>query len=289
MSEIFAHVWGPIWYPKHVLNSDAIDEVTDGETSAQQLSERLRKAMLRLKAEHMSELGDKVDYDAISASDGFSSYVAVANKLRAVKLTALSEDERRAFFINIYNSLIIHAIVSGFVRKSYLGAMLARLFLYRTASYNIGGFVFTLDELEHGILRDNAFSIAENRRPFSDGDFRLNFIVRKDPRIHFALNCGAVSCPPIAAYSASRLNSELDIAARNYLESTKFDDSDPSVIILSKLFLWYRGDFGESDEEVLRWIAKHSSIEVSHKVTAALAHPPVRILYQEYIWGLNIL
>ena len=277
-----------IWYPKCVLNDDSVDETAD-EASAQQLSERLRKAMLRLKAEHMSELGDKVDYETISESAGFTAYVAVASKLRNVKLAELTENERRAFFINVYNSLIIHAIVYGFVRKSYLGAMLARLFLYRTASYNIGGVVYSLDEIEHGILRGNAFSEAENCRPFSDGDIRLNFVVSKDPRIHFALNCGAVSCPPIAAYSADRLGAELDKATKNYLESTNFDDSDPSVLILSKLFLWYRADFGETDEEVLQWLIAHSSAEMAHKITAALAHPPVKIQYQEYIWGLNVL
>ena len=75
--------------------------------------------------------------------------------------------------------------------------------MYSTASYNIGGLVYSLNDIENGLLRGNRVSaVPLTSVPFPDqNDPRKNLMLNCDPRIHFALNCGAVSCPPIAVYS----------------------------------------------------------------------------------------
>lgn len=77
--------------------------------------------------------------------------------------------------------------------------------------YAIGEHVFSLDDIEHGILRCNKKHPTSGLVAFGPGDARLPFVLPLpvDPRIHFALNCGAKSCPAIRAYDASSLLSEL--------------------------------------------------------------------------------
>jgi len=75
---------------------------------------------------------------------------------------------------------------------------------------------------------------------------------RCDPRIHFALNSGTRSGPQIAIYSSVHLEKALNMATASYCNGEIEIQSKTNQIILSKLFLWYRNDFGRSDTEVLR-------------------------------------
>ncbi len=75
---------------------------------------------------------------------------------------------------------------------------------------------------------------------------------RCDPRIHFALNCGARSSPQIAIYSSTNLEKTLNMATASYCNSEINVLPHNNEIILSKLFLWYKNDFGRTDTEVLR-------------------------------------
>ncbi len=77
---------------------------------------------------------------------------------------------------------------------------------------------------------------------------------RCDPRIHFALNCGARSSPQIAIYSSTNLEKALNMATASYCNSEIDVSPDSTEILLSKLFLWYRSYFGRSETEVLRSI-----------------------------------
>ena len=65
-----------------------------------------------------------------------------------------------------------------------------------------------------------------------------------DYRIHFALNCGAVSCPPILFYSYDNIESQLDLATRSFLFSETEIDDDKKEVRVSKILDWFRGDFG---------------------------------------------
>lgn len=67
-----------------------------------------------------------------------------------------------------------------------------------------------------------------------------------DPRIHFGLNCGAKSCPPVKKFTASAIDEELRVVALAFCElddNVKIDEA-ASSIKLSKIFSWYKTDFG---------------------------------------------
>ncbi|MPC37015.1 hypothetical protein E2C01_030488 [Portunus trituberculatus] len=87
----------------------------------------------------------------------------------------------------------------------------------------------------------------------------IYILLQVDPRIHFALNCGAKSCPPIKTFSSSNVNEELRIATEAYLESDEAlqVDEDQGIIRLSSLLKWYSSDFGETLDEVLQWVLQN--------------------------------
>jgi len=68
-----------------------------------------------------------------------------------------------------------------------------------------------------------------------------------DPRIHFALNCGAESCPAIRAYEPEQIDEQLDLATRSYLDATVAYDATENVVRVPRVFRWFRGDFGGSE------------------------------------------
>lgn len=125
---------------------------------------------------------------------------------------------------------------------------LTRLSFFDTVAINIGGDIFTFNDLENGILRANSVPPYHLTKPFGKGDLRESFALSQtDPRIHFALNCGAKSCPAVRKYSADRLEEELQAAA------VAFCDDDSNVLVdgkkaelrVSKIFKWYSSDFSK--------------------------------------------
>jgi hypothetical protein len=68
-----------------------------------------------------------------------------------------------------------------------------------------------------------------------------------DYRIHFALNCGAKSCPPIAFYKIDNIEKQLDLATQSFLENETIVDEEKKVVTVTKLMLWFKGDFGGKD------------------------------------------
>jgi len=74
-------------------------------------------------------------------------------------------------------------------------------------------------------------------------------------RIHFALNCGARSCPPIRVYAAAKLETQLNTAARSFCSQEVRLTEDKSAVEMSKILMWYRSDFGSDDAAVITTVA----------------------------------
>jgi hypothetical protein len=65
-----------------------------------------------------------------------------------------------------------------------------------------------------------------------------------DYRIHFALNCGAASCPPIRFYQSEKINQQLNLATLAYLSQETKHNTENNTIELPKLMSWFKADFG---------------------------------------------
>lgn len=134
-----------------------------------------------------------------------------------------SREQRMAFWINAYNAFTLKAIVDHYPIPSNSIRQIDGV--WTSLRREAAGRSVTLDEIEHRILRP----------------------VFGDARIHFAVNCASIGCPPLAGrpYRAETLDAQLDEAARAFLASAEGLRMDGGVLRVSSLFQWYGGDFIE--------------------------------------------
>ncbi|MDW5287487.1 DUF547 domain-containing protein [Formosa sp. PL04] len=149
----------------------------------------------------------------------------------------ITDRKKNTFWINIYNAYF--QILAG--RDHTQGK---RMFLKK--EINIAETFFSLDDIEHGILRRYRWKMSLGYLPnlFAATLIRKLAVEKIDYRIHFALNCGAKSCPPIAFYTFEKLNKQLDDALYAFLSSETRVDIDAKTIHTSKILFWFQGDFG---------------------------------------------
>ncbi|XP_051937638.1 uncharacterized protein zgc:152951 isoform X1 [Hippocampus zosterae] len=276
-----------------LLEDDPHSALNAGQTAscspldASELSLLLRELILKLFSEHLSADGKSVDYKGMSANPAFQRYSELAIQLQRVKLLSLSREETLAFFINIYNALVIH----GYLRMGAPTNSWQRYRFFNYVSYLIGGEVFTLQDIENGVLRGNRKGVAQFRRPFSKTDPRLQLALKDvEPLIHFALNCGAKGCPPIKTYTPQDIDKQLRTAAEAFLENDDacVVDSGKKEVRLSQIFKWYKVDFGGTDEKLLKWVLKHMSDSPKRtSLKGVLAAGKAKVSFLPYDWSSN--
>ncbi|XP_046869769.1 uncharacterized protein zgc:152951 isoform X2 [Hypomesus transpacificus] len=268
-------------------NHSDVSEEPVGADEAAELSTILREMILKLFSEHLSADGKCVDYKAMSLSPVFERYCDLAVQLQRVELLSLSREEKLAFFINTYNALVIH----GHLRIGAPTNMWQRYRFFNYVSYLIGGEVFTLQDIENGVLRGNRKGVAQLLRPFSKTDPRLQVALPDaEPLIHFALNCGAKGCPPIKTYTPQDIDSQLRTAAEAFLENDDacVVDSGKGEVRLSQIFKWYKADFGGTDEKLLNWVLEHmSESPKKSSLQSVVTGGKVRLSYLPYDWSTN--
>jgi hypothetical protein len=123
---------------------------------------------------------------------------------------------------------------------------------------------------------------------FSSKDSRLTAVIDQvDPRIHFALNCASISCPPIGVYSPGALEEQLDLAARNFISNDMVLDKDQNLLKISRIFSWYQVDFGGKGgiiDFLMQHTPDHDAKDWLEKQSKSL-----RLVFHPYDWGLNHL
>ena len=218
-----------------ILNPEAA-AATGGPAA---VAEGLQRGLLGAIGSHTRADG-RLHYAALRASPGWAEAAARAGALRSLSLGDLTgRQSRLAFWINVYNPMVFHGIVAMGIRRTVREM---RGFFARVA-YRVGGFTLTADDVEHGILRGNAVHGFLRRRRFGGRDPRLVLAVHPvDPRIHFAITCGAQSCPPVGVYRAAALDQQLDLAARNFLNQEVAVDAR-GCVTCSRILEWYAADF----------------------------------------------
>lgn len=210
-----------------------------------------------------------VDYDAFGASAEFDAYLA---DLESADLSGMSEADRLALWINAYNAYTIELIVRHDERSSIRNINRSLGFIRGKGPWNerlaaVAGEVWTLDEVEHEIIR-----------------------VRFDePRIHFAVVCAALGCPPLRAeaYSGGRLDEQLDDQARRFVAQSPTKnrvDIARGELHLSPIFEWYREDFPEGDEGLGRYLAQFLPPGAERDFVEA---GQFDIKHTDYDWDLN--
>lgn len=140
-------------------------------------AERLRQVANRLKAEAFDPGSGRMDYVRLADSEPYRHYRRLAAGLRTFDPNVLhGQDERMAFWLNLYNALMVDAVIRFGVRTSVNEVR----GLFWRAAYQIGGLRFSLNDIEHGILRADAGHPAIPGAHFAAGDppRRLSLLAR---------------------------------------------------------------------------------------------------------------
>jgi hypothetical protein len=180
-----------------------------------------------------------VDYDAFMGPE-FAAYL---KSLAAAKPESLDEKERLALWINAYNAYTIQLINSHEERDS-IRNINKTLFIkakgpWKEELAKVGGEDYNLDNIEHDIIR----------KQFDE------------PRIHFALVCAAMGCPPLRseAYTGARLDAQLQDQSEQFLVHTPSKnrvDVAKRTVYGSMIYVkYYREDFGDTDEAIGKYLA----------------------------------
>ncbi len=239
----------------------------------------LAKALKRVDAEGL------VDYAGLQADpNDLDAYIQRVSALDPLVFETWDEERQIAFWSNAYNGLTLKAIIDHYPikRSASMGSIMHPMGIrwipgvWDKLTFQVMGREMTLNEIEHKILR----------------------IEYEEPRIHSALVCAAISCPPLRdePFVAERLDEQLDDQTRRFLDRTFRIDRDAGTVYLSKILDWYGSDFewsfepeagfeGHSDAEraVLNFIAGY----LSEADQEYLKSGDYKIVYSPYDWSLN--
>ena len=248
----------------------------------------LKRALDLVKITAVDECGAYVDYAALKDSPAYQHYRdRLSPGLIGFDPTTLkSRGERLAFWINLYNALVMDAVIAQGIQRSVIEGKLGLLTYFRRAAYNVGGYRISLDEIENGILRGNRGHPYIPGKQFSARDRRLSWMIwPTEPRIHFALNCASRSCPPFQVYTADQIETQLDLAARNFVDANVKLDPDKQLLVVSSIFRWFKGDFGGRDG-IVAFILNHLPFD-GRRAWLTKYKDVITLRYEPYDWRLN--
>lgn len=168
---------------------------------------------------------------------------------------------------------------------------ISRYVFYNSIKFNVGGYVFSFQDWENGILRGNRKAPYSLKLQFDKKDPRLKLAVKEvDARLHFGLNCGARSCPPVNNYSVDDLEEELTMAAHSFCEHEEnvHVDKEKMELHLSKIFAWYKIDFARNNKElpssILQYLRRVKHQDLDRMIDSGRA---IRIVFKDYDWNSN--
>ncbi|WP_421764765.1 DUF547 domain-containing protein [Ekhidna sp.] len=171
-------------------------------------------------------------------------------------LSDLPQDHKTAFYINAYNLLVIKQITDNYPVNSPMDIE----GFFKVQTFNVAGDILTLDAIE----------------------FTKLIGPTQDPRIHFALGCGARSCPFLYdnAFYPDKLQEQLNFRAEVIIERPNYVyvDKDKETVILNKIFDWYKSQFTGNAGSLIKYVNKFKFYKVPENY---------QVEFQEYDWTLN--
>ena len=186
--------------------------------------------------------------------------------LQSVRVSGWNRDEQEAYWINLYNALTVKVVLDHYPVKSIRDIDISPGWFkdgpWDAKLVKIEGEGMTLNDIEHRILRP----------------------IWKDNRIHFAVNCASLGCPNLQPEAFTRENTQtlLEKGAREYANHPRGLRIEGNRLTLSKIYKWFRADFGGSEDKVIRHLLQYVKAPLAQTLRAFRG----RITY-EYDWDLN--
>jgi len=205
-----------------------------------------------------------VDYDGISRGiENLNLYLNFIEKVSPISNPELfpTKADKMSYWINAYNALVLKTMLDFPMALGIRDISLIEGVFWRKR-FVVGGEKMSLNGIEHGILRKEY----------------------NDPRIHFAINCASISCPPLHnnIFKSNNLDMMLDERARFFLNDPQYIriDHNNSIIYISKIFRWFKKDFTDQSGTIQNYIYQF----LDNQDERVLSY---RIKYLRYSWLLN--
>ena len=219
----------------------------------------------------------QLDYAGMLADRAtLESYLETLSAVAEDEYRSWSKTQRLAFLINAYNAFTVELILTRYPDIQSIKEI-GSLFRspWKQRFFTLLGKERHLDELEHELIR-------------APGVF-------DEPRIHFAVNCASVGCPMLRneAYTAERLNTQLEDALRRFLSDrsrNRFDASSGRIQV-SMIFDWYGEDFAQGHQgytSLQTLFGQYAGLLTdSNAARQRIAADDYRLEFLDYDWSLN--
>ncbi len=207
--------------------------------------------------------GVRFDYDSIVMNpedlNRLSEYI---DSLEARNPAKWPPQDALAYWINLYNAATLELVLKHYPVSSIkdIGGVFGSPWKKKVVV--VAGIELTLNDIENDIIRPEF----------------------KDARIHFALNCASIGCPPLAdrAYIGDTLDAQLDLACERALNEDQWVEVTEEVLQLSRIFDWYEADFEEYAGSVREFISQYRKED-----RGAILDSHRALKYKKYDWDLN--
>jgi hypothetical protein len=202
---------------------------------------------------------------------GLKADKAALDRLRqqmaAVDVASLSRPEQLAYWINLYNISTVNVVAEKYPVESIRDIStdpVVRLNVFKKPNVKVKGGTMSLNDVENDKIRAGF----------------------KDPRIHFAINCAAESCPPIRSepFVGARIDQQLDDQARKFLNGPKGVRVEQDALHVTKIMDWFKDDFEQWGGGTLPFLKKYLSPDKVKRIGAA---KKFEIEFDDYSWKLN--
>ena len=207
----------------------------------------------------------RVAYREVTPSDraqleGYTAHLA------ELPISSYNRAQQLAYWINLYNALIVRLVIDHYPTASIQDiageADASGPGPWRQELVDVEGLPLSLDDIAHRILRP----------------------IWRDPRVHYALSCGAVSCPNLQPepFDADQIDRQLNEAAMAYVNGSRCIRIEGDHLGLSSMFRWYHDDFGPTDRDVINHLLAYAEPGLAMKLQGF-----DRISDDGFDWRLN--
>ncbi len=224
----------------------------------------------------------RVDYAALADDrEGLDRYLASLAATSPEALEVASRDEALAFWINAYNACMLKLVIDHYpIRAGGVG-------LFGSVRNRVAGYPDNSVWQIRDVFTRNHCEVAGASRSQDEIEHEIIRPTFEEPRIHFAVNCAAVSCPVLwpMAYEPETLDEQLDRAVRHLManeEHFRLEPGPPATLRLNKVLDWYADDFGGHDG-LRSFFAGYLIGERRETVL----RPDTSVRFFEYDWTLN--
>jgi len=204
---------------------------------------------------HVSNNGI-VDYKSFKADKPkLDTYITYLEKTRPDN--SWSANKQKAFWINAYNAYTIKLILENYPLKSIMDIKKEGKTAWKIPFAKVGGKTYTLDHIEHEILRKKLF----------------------DPKIHVGVNCASGSCPKLGnvAFTEANVDTELTKLMKAFINDPTRNKIDKKKVQISEIFNWFKSDFTKNGS-VIDYLNRYADTEIKSNA---------KISYKKYDWSLN--